>query len=231
MVMGFESLAGGGNIKKEDSDTKIKLKKEILLQVSKALFEGKEPKELAKLISLDPDLAFLLLKYINSAFFSLRKEIKSIEAALAYLGYKNLRNYILTLLASHLLESTENAKEKIEKAIKRAFLMKNFCLYLSPEHSDEAYLVGLFSVLAEELPKDELINTLRQAMVSEYVISGLRDENSMLGKLLSIIKEFEDYGISYINKLVEKLNLDKNTVIQALQKSEQEASELLKLIP
>jgi len=63
--------------KKNDfSNSEIKLKKEVLLQVSQALFQGKDPKELAKLISLDPGLVFLLLKYINSAFFSLQKKNK-----------------------------------------------------------------------------------------------------------------------------------------------------------
>ncbi len=228
MMINYNNLNEGKNA---PSDSQIKLKKEILLQVSQALFQGKDPKELAKLISLDPELVFLLLKYINSAFFSLRKEIKSVESALAYLGYKNLRNYILTLLASHLLESAANAKQKIEKAISRAFLMKNFCNYLRPEHKDEAYLVGLFSILAEELPEEELINTLRQAMISEYVISGLKDNNSMLGSLLSIVKEFEEYGLSYLNKLIEKLGVDKNLIIQAIQKSQEETNELLKLIP
>ena len=219
------------NKKKDFSESEIKLKKEVLLQVSQALFQGKDPKELAKLISLDPGLVFLILKYINSAFFSLQKEIKSVESALAYLGYKNLRNYILTLLASHLLESTANSKEKIEKAINRAFLMQNLCNFLQPEHKDEAYLVGLFSILAEELPEDELINTLRQAKVSDYVISGLKDKNSMLGSLLSTVKEFEEYGLSYLSKLIEKLKLDKNLIFQALQKAQEEANDLLKLIP
>ena len=91
--------------------------------------------------------------------------------------------------------------------------------------------MGLFSVLAEELPEEELINTLRQAMVSEYVISGLKDKNSMLGSLLSIVKEFEEYSLSYLNKLIQKLGIDKNLVIQAIQKSQEEANELLKLIP
>ena len=218
--------------KKNDfSNSEIKLKKEVLLQVSQALFQGKDPKELAKLISLDPGLVFLLLKYINSAFFSLQKKIKSLELALAYLGYKNLRNYILTLLASHLLESVDNSKEKIKKAISRAFLMQNLCEHLNSKHKDEAYLVGLFSVLTEELPEEELINTLRQAKVSDYVISGLKDKNSFLGSLLSIVKEFEEYGLSYLSKLIEKLKLDKNLIFQALQKAREEANDLLKLIP
>ena len=226
MIMSYREYTN----KTDFSESDIKLKKEVLLQVSHALSQGKDPKELAKLISLDPGLVFLLLKYINSAFFFLQKKIKSLEIALAYLGYKNLRNYILTLLTFHLLENISNSKEKIEKAIKRAFLMQNLCNYLKPEHKDEAYLVGLFSILLEELPEDEIIDTLRKAKVSDYVISGLKDENSLLGSLLFAIKEFEEYGLSYLSKLIEKINLDKNLVLQALQKAQEETNELLKLI-
>ena len=228
MIMKYEEFT---NKKNDFSEYEIKLKKEVLLQVSKALFQGKDPKELAKLISLDPGFAFLLLKYINSAFFSLQKTIKSLEFALAYLGYKNLRNYILTLLASHLLENIAGSKEKIQKAVSRAFLMQSLCNYLKPEYEDEAYLVGLFSILAEEMPEKELINTLYQAKVSDYVISGLKDKNSTLGSLLFTVKEFEEYGLSYLNKLIKKLNLNKNLIFQAIQEAQEETNRLLKLIP
>jgi len=48
--------------------------------------------------------------------------------------------------------------------------------------------------------------------------------------LLFAIKEFEEYGLSYLSKLIEKINLDKNLVLQALQKAQEETNELLKLI-
>ena len=54
------------------------------------------------LIGRDVALSFRLLRYINSAFFGLRCEVRSIGQALALLGVENLRRWAtLSVLAEH----------------------------------------------------------------------------------------------------------------------------------
>ena len=56
---------------------------------------------LEQLVSRDVALSFRLLRYINSAFFGLRMEVRSIGQALALLGVERLRHWTtLSLLAS-----------------------------------------------------------------------------------------------------------------------------------
>src|SRR5205823_12380766 len=49
--------------------------------------------ELERLIGHDVTLSFRLLRYINSAFFGLVSEVRSIGQALALLGVENLRRW------------------------------------------------------------------------------------------------------------------------------------------
>jgi EAL and modified HD-GYP domain-containing signal transduction protein len=83
---------------------RLELNREVMLRLIKALIDGEELDEIANIISMDPNLSAKLLKFINSPFFGLRKEIKSIVQTIAYLGYKNLKDYVFVLLTSSFLK-------------------------------------------------------------------------------------------------------------------------------
>ena len=73
------------------SDLGIAANRISLLQVVAALQDPHvELAELERLIGHDVTLSFRLLRYINSAFFGLRCEVRSIGQALALLGIENL---------------------------------------------------------------------------------------------------------------------------------------------
>ncbi|WP_457679627.1 HDOD domain-containing protein [Thermovibrio sp.] len=158
----------------------LELKREVMLKLIKALLEGEELEEIAKIISMDPNLSVRLLKFINSPLFGLRKEIKSIVQAIAYLGYRNLKDYVFVLLTSSLLKNAD--KGEIKRVLKFAFLMRELAKRLLPEHDDEAYMVGILEPVKEKLG-EEIKELLLEAGVSEYVISGLLEPRSKLGLL------------------------------------------------
>jgi len=166
---------------------RLELKREVLLKLIKALLDGEELEEIAKIISMDPNLSAKLLKFINSPYFGLRKEIKSIIQTVAYLGYKNLRDYIFVLLTTSLLKS--GSKEEIKNSLKFAYLLRNLSEKLLPEHKDEAFMVGILEPVREEVGEDELKEILEKAGVSEYVINGFLNPESKLGKLKEIAKK------------------------------------------
>ncbi len=166
---------------------RLELKREVLLKLIKALLDGEEVESIAKIISMDSNLSAKLLKFINSPYFGLRKEIKSIIQAVAYLGYKNLRDYILVLLTTSLLKSTN--KEEMKKSLKFAYLLKFLARKIFPEHADEAFMVGILEPVREEVGKEELKEILEKAGVSEYVVNGLLNPESKLGKLKEVAKK------------------------------------------
>ncbi|MGC9220858.1 MAG: EAL and HDOD domain-containing protein [Solirubrobacteraceae bacterium] len=98
---------------------------------------------LERIIRSDVALSYRLLKYINSAYFSLRREITSIKHALALLGIEPLRRWA-TL--STFAEVGDQPRELLVTALVRA----RFC-ETAGSASDgtpaELFTLGLFSVL------------------------------------------------------------------------------------
>jgi len=165
---------------------KLELKREVMLKLINALLEGEELNKIAEIVSLDPNLSARLLKFINSPYFGLRKEIKSIVQAIAFLGYRNLKDYIFVLLTSSVLKNAD--RNEIKRVVKFAYLMRELAKRIIPEHEDEAFMVGILNSVYEEVG-DEIKEVLEKAGVSEYVINGIFDKNSKLGKLKTLAEE------------------------------------------
>jgi EAL and modified HD-GYP domain-containing signal transduction protein len=99
--------------------------------------------DLERVITNDVALSYRLLKYINSAYFSLRNEITSIKQALALLGLESLRRWAtLSIFA----EVGDQPRELLVTALIRA----RFC-EIAGSSADgtpaELFTLGLFSVL------------------------------------------------------------------------------------
>jgi len=165
---------------------RLELKREVMLKLINALLEGEELNRIAQIVSMDPNLSAKLLKFINSPYFGLRKEIKSIVQAIAYLGYRNLKDYVFVLLTSSFLKNA--SREEIKELIKFAFLMRELSKRAIPEHDDEAFMVGILDSVHREIG-DAIKEVLEKAGVSEYVINGILDSTSKLGKLKVAARE------------------------------------------
>jgi EAL and modified HD-GYP domain-containing signal transduction protein len=114
---------------------------------------------LEELIACDVALSYRLLRYINSAYFGLRREIESIGRALVLLGTENVKLWAtMTALAA----VDDKPKELIVTALIRAKLTQ----LLGPafdEHQDgQLFTLGLFSVLDAmmDAPMDEVLQAV-----------------------------------------------------------------------
>ncbi|OMH40502.1 HDOD domain-containing protein [Desulfurobacterium indicum] len=174
---------------------RLKLKREVMLKLIKALIDGEELEKVSEIVSMDPNLSLRLLKFINSPYFGLRKEITSIVQAVAYLGYQNLKDYIFVLLTSSLLKSAD--KDEIAKILKQAFAMRYVAEKLIPAHADEAFMVGLLDPVLKEVDEAEIKKILQKAGVSDNIVMGLLDEDSSLYR----IKEFTKKILSFCEKV------------------------------
>ncbi|MCB0283595.1 MAG: HDOD domain-containing protein [Calditrichae bacterium] len=66
--------------------------------------------EIAKLVSVDVALSAQILKIVNSAYYSLRKEISDLKIAIAFLGINEIYRIVLSLsVISSLKSGNENA--------------------------------------------------------------------------------------------------------------------------
>jgi EAL and modified HD-GYP domain-containing signal transduction protein len=114
---------------------------------------------LEQLISRDVALSFRLLRYINSAFFGLRMEVRSIGQALALLGVERLRHWAtLSLLAT----IDDKPPELTVTALVRArFCERAGSTYGGGATLGQLFTLGLFSV----------IDALMDAPIAEVIAS------------------------------------------------------------
>lgn len=102
--------------------------------------------KLTEFISRDVSLSYKLLRYINSAYFYRLQEVKNINHAIAYLGEKELKRFVLLIITSEI--ATEKPNELVRLALTRA----KFCELLAAGSSQrpnqaDLFVLGLFSLL------------------------------------------------------------------------------------
>jgi EAL and modified HD-GYP domain-containing signal transduction protein len=152
----------------------IKANRISLLQTVSALQDPSvDLHALEQLISHDVALSFRLLRYINSAFFGLRMEVRSIGQALALLGVERLRHWTtLSLLAS--------IDDKPAELTVTALVRARFCERAGTQRpgapsGGQLFTLGLFSVIDAlmDAPIDEVIASIpfpeemRHALVAQ----------------------------------------------------------------
>jgi EAL and modified HD-GYP domain-containing signal transduction protein len=102
--------------------------------------------ELASKIKHEASLTFRLLRYLNSAAFGLRAEIRSVPHALSLLGERELRKWIAVVSVGVL------ADEKPDELMTVPVVRGRFCELLAPlagmpRHANDLFLMGLLSVM------------------------------------------------------------------------------------
>ena len=143
--------------------------------------------ELEASISSDVGLSLKLLRYVNSAFFSLPRTVESVHEALTLLGTATVRRWA-TIVA--LVSAAEDAPDAlVELALQRA----RMCEVLGgsePDAHDAHFTVGLFSVADAllGLPMDEVLETLP---FSEEIRAALLRREGPKGELLNTVVAYE----------------------------------------
>jgi EAL and modified HD-GYP domain-containing signal transduction protein len=109
--------------------------------------DAEEPIErLEAVIKNDPQLAFRLIRYLNSAAFGLSVEITSFRHAMMMLGYKKLRRWLALLLASS--SKDPSLKPAMHAAVRRGLVMEELARGSSDdEMRGEMFICGVFSLL------------------------------------------------------------------------------------
>lgn len=168
-----------------------------LLQLASALQDPMiQLVDLERLVANDVALSYRLLKYINSAYFSLRGRIGSIKQAVALLGIEPLRRWAtLNVFA----EVGDKPRELFVTALIRA----RFCQQAGrPQDGSQAELftLGLFSVL------DALTDTTMWAALRDLPLTpSMRDaliDHAGAGRLLDCVMAIENGDFERANEML-----------------------------
>jgi EAL and modified HD-GYP domain-containing signal transduction protein len=148
---------------------------------------------LGKVVSRDVGLSYNLLRFVNSAFFSVPRRIGSIREALILLGLGHVRRWA-TLMA--LLQSNDKPQELIVTGLVRARMCELVANARGERRDAEEYFtIGLFSVV-DALMDVSLIEVLRQLPFSEEIMDALLRYAGPKGELLHGVLAYErgDFG-------------------------------------
>ena len=155
-------------------------------------FEGKIG-EIEKAVSQDVALSYKLLRCINSAFFSLPREVESIRHALVILGLGPLRRWI-ALLA--LAGGDDQPTDVVHTVMLRARMCELLCAAAGEQDTSSCFTVGLFSSL------DLLMGTPLQELLAELplapvLVDALLERKGRLGDMLTCVEAYEHCDWQY----------------------------------
>jgi len=136
--------------------------------------------KMEKSISQDATLTYKLIRYVNSAAFSERKEISSIKDALSLVGVNVIRKWAQLIIMMQLSEG--KPRELLVSALVRA----RMCELLGDKtqnNSDTMFTIGLFSLL-DALMDEPLALLLEQLAFSEDINFSLLSYGGVHGEIL-----------------------------------------------
>jgi EAL and modified HD-GYP domain-containing signal transduction protein len=159
-----------------------------LLQFVAALHDpAVEFAEIERLLTRDVGLSYRLLCYVNSAFFGLRQQVRSISQALVLIGLENLRRWAMLSLFAGIAA-------KPQELTVTALLRARFCelagARLPGADASELFTLGLFSVIDAllDLPLGEILDGVP---FTESLRVALLERSGALGSLLQCLAHLE----------------------------------------
>jgi len=207
--------------------------KSTLMRMIAALNTAQSVKDFAKIIASDVGMSAKLLRFVNSAYFMRRKEIKDIVQACAYLGMDNLKKFTLLIATNDYM--TIEDPELWKRSLIRAILSEELARRSKPKVANEAYLVGLFSLIDKILNVDK-VEFLREVGIDREVVGAYTGENHELNHLLQeacVLEEALEIGGSRLEMVVQefssKLNVAPSELKNILLEAQAKAEEILKI--
>ncbi len=152
--------------------------------------------ELSDIIGADVSLAYRLLRYINSAFFSLPRRMATSKEAIVYLGLDRVRTWASLIALSGIRDKPGYL---MTLALARGRMCELLAQAAGTQDDARFFTVGSFSTLnlLLDLPMDEI---LRSLPFDEEISAALVNQEGELGEALRCAIEFENWrleGISF----------------------------------
>lgn len=165
--------------------------------------------ELGRLISKDLTLSYKLLTFVNSSVM-VSSKIRSFKQALVYLGETRLRRFV-SLVA---IASTH--KDKPDALYGLSIQRARYCELLSlnianADQSGNAFLTGMFSLI-DGLLDQPLADIIEEMPIEQQVKDAIVSGSGQLGKVLQLIKAYEQAEWQTVNDLAKQLSLAEQTI-------------------
>lgn len=157
----------------------------VILQLITMVKNGEETGRIELFIKKRPELAYNMIRYINSNAM-LNEEISSITQALTFMGRELLLRWLMVYLYAE-VESNELSQSLLNVAVKRAVYMEQ---NVQQNDRERAYMVGMFSTLdlLFDAPFEEIFAGL---CIEEEIVDAVMQKNGPLGQVLRSAEKLE----------------------------------------
>ncbi len=193
-----------------------------IIQLINLVRRQAEVGEIEELLKRDPTLSFNLLRFINSAGFGLSCEITSFRHAVMILGMQKLFRWAALLMTTSRVGGTAPAVGNM--AVVRGRLMELLAAeLLPPEEADDAFVVGVFSLLDTMLGLP-MAQALESISLSAHVTDALLQRKGMFAPFLELTLACESADEAAFAHAANQLHLSNHQVnwahLQALSWAE-----------
>lgn len=174
--------------------------------------------EALRVFEQDAALTIQLLRYMNSAAFCFRSNIKSIRHAVMLLGSNHLKQW-LTLI-SYAMGSDEGIHSPLLKLAQERSNMMHLLAKecLTHEHHEDAAFIGLLSLL-EALFRRPLEEVLKELHIDDHLQGILLYRSGPIGQIFELVLAIEIFEQNEIQGLLQDLKLDFKTFVKIVEES------------
>ncbi|WP_051938427.1 EAL and HDOD domain-containing protein [Luteibacter sp. 9135] len=158
------------------------------------------PVELGKIVRDDAILSYKLLGCVNSAYFALPRQLKSVEQAAVFFGVNRMRNWIFTMAVSGM---DERPPELLRLALVRAHMCEKLARSIKPELQEMAFTAGLFSLL-DTLMNASMAYVLEHLPLAIEIREALLDGTGPFATILDQVRHWEQGEVESEDALREQ---------------------------
>lgn len=178
--------------------------------------------DVEQLVAKDVSLSYRLLRYINSALYSLPRKVDSLRQAITILGLRAIKTWV-TIIAQSKFD--DKPYELMITSLIRARMCELLAQALQFQH-DSVFVVGLFSTLDALLDKP-MEEVLEQLPLTEEVNHAILYKDRTLGQILKYVIAYEQADWCSLPEIGIDNQTAKSAYLEAIQWTRQVGEEIL----
>lgn len=160
----------------------------LVLQLLTLLTHDAATRELEDLVKQDPHLSYQLLRLVNSVAYSPGHQITSFNHAIAMLGRKPMQRWLQLLLYARPEGGARSPL--LPRAAMRAAFMEALFATGSPELREQAFMVGMFSLL-DVMLNEKMAKLLAPLRLVVEINRALQERGGAFGMALRAVEAGE----------------------------------------
>lgn len=182
-----------------------------LLSLLSLVTRDADNRELEKAFRSDPELAYHLLRLVNSVGICLTHPVSSLSNAITVVGRRQLQRWLQLLIYVNTAAGREKPNPLLQLTAYRGRLLE---LLAAPEDDpDSAYIVGIFSLLDCVLPQT-MPEILAKLPIQPSIREALCERRGRFGRLLAACEAAEVGHLDQSARMLNELGVEPERWLQ-----------------